>query len=923
MSPLSYLNNSDIGAFEGLYKQYQKNPNSVDPEWKNFFEGFEFSLADFSKEDIQNTSTDFSTEVVPEKFQKEMAVSNLIGAYRQRGHMFSKTNPVRPRRNHEGEILLKSFGLSEADMDTVFHTGTRVGIGNATLRDIHELLEQTYCGSIGVEYKFLRTVEIINWLEQKMESCRNIPNFSRKEKIRLLRKTNEAVAFESFLNTKFVGQKRFSLEGGESIIPALDTVIEYGVELGVGEFVIGMAHRGRLNVLANILGKTYNDIFAEFEGKAFGSNGFSGDVKYHMGYSSDKKISTGEKVHLSLTPNPSHLEAVNPVVEGIARAKIDQYHEGNVNRLVPILIHGDHSMAGQGIVYEVLQMSNLPGYRTGGTVHLVINNQVGFTADYLEGRSSTYCTDIAKTTLSPVFHVNADDIEAVAYVTKLALEFRQKFHRDVFVDILGYRRHGHNEADEPRFTQPDLYRRIAKHPQVREVYSQKLVESGSFTEKENKEMEDEFKQYLNDRLEESKQQETASVTSFLEGVWSGVRRAEKKDFEKSPLTGVSRTKFIEISSMVTDLSRSRSTDTNLKFYAKIQKLYENRSKMVTHKKLLDWGMAETMSFAVLVSKGTRVRLSGQDSGRGTFAHRHAIITSEDNTKHVPLNHLYNDQAPFEIYNSFLSEYGVLGFEYGYAYASPTSLTIWEAQFGDFANGAQIIIDQFIASSETKWHRMNGVVLMLPHGYEGQGPEHSSARIERFLSLCAGNNMQIVNCTTPANIFHVLQRQMALPYRKPLVIFTPKSLLRHPLCLSPLDDFLEGTHFREIIDDDFVHTASVRKVLFCNGKIYYDLLERQQRNNIRDIAIVRIEQLYPVPKEQLLSIIKSYYKAKQWCWVQEEPENMGACSFFLRTFPEIRKVLETVTREADCSPAVGLPKVHSAEQKILVRRAFEE
>ena len=684
-----------------------------------------------------------------------------------------------------------------------------------------------------------------------------------------------------------------------------------------------MAHRGRLNVLANILGKTYNDIFAEFEGKAFGSNGFSGDVKYHMGYSSDKNVRRGKKVHLSLTPNPSHLEAVNPVVEGISRAKIDQYHKGNVKKLVPILIHGDHSMAGQGIVYEVLQMSNLPGYRTGGTVHLVINNQVGFTADYLEGRSSTYCTDVAKTTLSPVFHVNADDIEAVAYVTKLALEFRQKFHRDVFVDILGYRRHGHNEADEPRFTQPDLYRRIAKHPQVREVYSKKLVDSGSLTEKENKEMEVEFKQFLNDRLEESKQQETASVTSFLEGVWSGVRRAEEKDFETSPETGVSRTKFLEISKLVTDLTRSGSAGINLKFYAKILKLYENRSKMVTEKKLLDWGMAETMSFAVLVSDGTRVRLSGQDSGRGTFAHRHAIITSEDNTKHVPLNYLYKDQAPFEIYNSFLSEYGVLGFEYGYAYASPTALTIWEAQFGDFANGAQIIIDQFIASSETKWHRMNGVVLMLPHGHEGQGPEHSSARIERFLSLCAGNNMQIINCTTPANIFHILQRQMALPYRKPLIIFTPKSLLRHPLCLSPLDEFLEGTHFREIIDDDFVDAPSVRKILFCNGKIFYDLFEHQQRNYVREIAIVRIEQLYPFPEKQLLSIIKSYSGAKHWCWVQEEPANMGAWSFVLQTFPKIGNGLDMVTREADSSPAAGLPKVHSAEQIDLVRRAFEE
>ena len=922
MNPLSYLNNADIGAFEGLYQQYQQDPKSVDPEWRNFFEGFEFSKEDYTQVSANKTDAGLPENFVPEQFQKELAVSNLIGAYRQRGHMFAKTNPVRPRRKHDGPIDLENFGLSVADLDTEFHVGSRIGLGTATLREIYELLEQTYCGSIGVEYKFVRTLEIITWLEQKMESCRNTPNFSREEKIELLRKTNEAVAFESFLHTKFVGQKRFSLEGGESIIPALDTVVEYGAELGVEEFVIGMAHRGRLNVLANVLGKTYNDIFAEFEGKAFGSDGFAGDVKYHMGYSSDKKVRSGKSVHLSLTPNPSHLEAVNPVVEGISRAKIDQYHDGNVNKLVPILIHGDHSLAGQGIVYEVLQMSQLPGYGTGGTVHLVINNQVGFTADYVEGRSSTYCTDVAKTTLSPVFHVNADDIEAVVYVIKLALEFRQKFHRDVFVDILGYRRHGHNEADEPRFTQPDLYRHIARHPQVREVYSKKLVESGSLTEKETTEMEEEFKQYLNDRLEKANQQETASVTSFLQGVWSGVRRAKDKDFEQSPVTGVPQNKFFEISQLVTDLSRNGSADSNLKFFAKIQKLYQNRRKMLAEDKNLDWGMAETMAFAVLVTNGTPVRLSGQDSGRGTFAHRHAIITAEDNTKHIPLNHISDGQAPFEVYNSFLSEYGVLGFEYGYAYATPTSLTIWEAQFGDFANGAQIVIDQFVASSETKWHRMNGVVLMLPHGHEGQGPEHSSARIERFLILCAKNNMQIINCTTPANIFHILLRQMAYPFRKPLVIFTPKSLLRHPKCMSPLEDFLEGTRFREVIDDDFVEATSVRKVLFCSGKVYYDLLERQQKNTVRDVAIVRLEQLYPFPEKQLLSILKRYQNAKKWCWVQEEPENMGAWGFVLRIFSKTGNGLELVAREADSSPAVGSPKLHAKQQENLVRRAFE-
>ncbi len=922
MNPLSYLSNAELDAFEGLYHQYQQDPFSVDQEWRNFFEGFEFSRTDFTQKDDKTSVEGLPVSAAPEQFQKEIAVSNLIGAYRQRGHMFSKTNPVRPRREHEGPIVLENFGLSDADMDTEFHAGERIGLGSATLREIHEFLEQTYCGSIGVEYKFMRTIEIIQWLEQKMESCRNTPNFSREEKIDLLRKTNEAVAFENFLHTKFVGQKRFSLEGGESIIPALDTLVEFGAKLGVEEFVIGMAHRGRLNVLANILGKTYNDIFAEFEGKGFSDDVFAGDVKYHMGYSSDKKARNGKIVHLSLTPNPSHLEAVNPVVEGISRAKIDQYHEGNAKKLVPILIHGDHSMAGQGIVYEVLQMSKLPGYGTGGTVHLVINNQVGFTADFIEGRSSTYCTDIGKTTLSPVFHVNADDIEAVVYVTKLALEFRQEFHRDVFVDILGYRRQGHNESDEPRFTQPDLYRRIAKHPNVREVYSRKLVESGSLTKKEILQIESEFKQFLNDRLEEAKQQETASVTSFLEGVWSGVRRSDSKDFEKSPQTGVSTKKFIDISKRATDLHKPGSPGEKLKFFAKIEKLYENRLKMVTEDKLLDWAMAEKMAYATLLSQNCNVRLSGQDSGRGTFAQRHAIITAEDNTKYIPLNHLSEDQATFEVYNSFLSEYGVLGFEYGYAYASPNSLTIWEAQFGDFANGAQIIIDQFVASSETKWQRMNGVVLMLPHGHEGQGPEHTSARIERFLTLCADNNMQIINCTTPANLFHVLRRQMAFPFRKPLVIFTPKSLLRHPKCVSPLEDFLEDTRFIEVLKDEYADSKSVQKVLLCCGKVFYDLLEHQQKKQIKDIAIIRLEQLYPFPEKQLLNVLKLYSNARNFCWVQEEPENMGAWSFFLRTFPQTENRLMLVAREADSSPAVGFPQVHLSQQKKLVQRAFE-
>jgi 2-oxoglutarate dehydrogenase E1 component len=691
--------------------------------------------------------------------------------------------------------------------------------------------------------------------------------------------------------------------------------VEEGAVLGVKEFVIGMAHRGRLNVLANILNKSYENIFAEFEGKSFGDSHFEGDVKYHMGYSSDRIAHNGEKVHLSLAPNPSHLEAVNPVVEGMARAKIEKRYSGDEKKLVPILIHGDASIAGQGIIYEVLQMSQLEGYKTGGTVHVVLNNQVGFTTDYIESRSSTYCTDIAKTTLSPVFHVNGDDIEAVVHTIEMALEFRQQFHRDVFVDILAYRKHGHNEGDEPRFTQPTLYKLIGKHPNPKLIYRNRLIDEGSFSGEELDEIDRNFREQMNSSLELSHQREQLEPTSFFEGDWQGLRLAQQEEHQKSPDTGVDRAKLQELANKLTTLPE------DWKIFPKIRNLYKDRSKIVNEREILDWGMGEQLAYASLLDEGTGIRISGQDVRRGTFSHRHAVVVEEDDTKHFPLMHLSDSQGLLSIYNSHLSEYGVLGFEYGYAVSSPKDLVIWEAQFGDFANGAQIIIDQFIASAETKWQRMNGLVLQLPHGYEGQGPEHSSARIERFMTLCADNNMYILNCTTPANLFHALRRQTARPFRKPLVIFTPKSLLRHPKCVSPLNDFGMGTYFKEVIDDHYADPANVKRVLFCNGKIYYDLLERQQLEERKDVAVVRLEQLYPMATEQIMEIRNRYVQTQEWFWVQEEPENMGAAGFMMRKFPDLGSPLKLVSRKESSSPSTGFSVMHKKQQEELIHRAF--
>ena len=909
MDNLSYLNGANAEYIESLYQSYKEDPNSVEFGWQKFFEGFDFGRG--------SSGVTVSSET-PEHFLKEINVLNLINGYRQRGHLFTKTNPVRERRVHLPTLALENFGLGEADLDVVFNSGVEIGIGAAKLKDIVALLKKTYCSSIGVEYKYLRTPEVLRWLEDKMESVQNTPNFSIDEKRRVLKKLNEAVSFENFLGTKFLGQKRFSLEGAESLIPALDSVIEKGAALGIEEFVIGMAHRGRLNVLANIMQKTYKDIFAEFEGKGYSAESpFGGDVKYHLGYSTDVTTNDGKSVHLSLCPNPSHLETVNGVVEGMTRSKIDFKYGGDNARIAPILIHGDASVAGQGIVYEVIQMAGLDGYKTGGTIHLIINNQIGFTTNFKDARTSTYCTDIAKVTLSPVFHVNGDDPEALVYAINLAMEYRQKYRNDVFIDILCYRRFGHNEADEPKFTQPILYKSIEKHANPRDIYIQQLIGEGKLEAGLAKEMEKEFRGILQERLNEAKEITSTYQDVKFGGAWSDMRLATPKDFESSPNTSVKKSTLLEVAKRISTLPSDK------KFFKKIEKLFDERSKMATTTHVFDWAMGEQLAYGTLLAEGKRVRLSGQDVERGTFSHRHAVITLEDSEEeYIPLCNISEQQAPFDVYNSHLSEYGVLGFEYGYAMANPNALTIWEAQFGDFFNGAQIVVDQYIASAETKWQRENGLVMLLPHGYEGQGPEHSSARIERFMELCADYNMQVVNCTTPANFFHALRRQFKRDFRKPLVVFTPKSLLRNPQCVSKLEEFTEGK-FQEVIPDLNVKSSDVTRVLFCSGKIYYELLEKQQKDQTKDVAIVRIEQLYPTPLTQMEAVYKKYKNAKESLWVQEEPENMGAWPYLLR---KVRKTIfrdiELISRKESSSTATGYAKQHADQQAYILARAFE-
>lgn len=911
MNTPNYVSNGNAAYISSLYDDYQRNPESIEFGWRKFFEGFDFGRS--ATEAINEVA---GTNEVPSSLEKEIRVLNLIHDYRTRGHLFAKTNPVRERRKHFPGKDLATFGFTEADLELTFHAGAEVGLGRVTLREIVDLLEQAYCESIGTEYRYAGDPEKLQWLEKKIEGSRNKTLFSGEEKKRMLEKLTEAVVFETFLGTKFLGQKRFSLEGVEALIPALDTIIERGAALGIEEFVFGMGHRGRLNVLANIMRKPYQEIFSEFLGKNFDTKeAFGGDVKYHLGYSQDIKTASGKEVHVSLCPNPSHLETVDAVVEGKVRAKADLKYDHDFRKIAPVLLHGDASLAGQGIVYELLQMSKLNGYRTGGTIHIIANNQVGFTTDYEDGRSSTYCTDLARVLLCPVFHVNADDVEAVIHVINLAIEYRQQYQEDVFIDILGYRKYGHNESDEPRFTQPVLYKAVESHPNPRDIYAKKLLAEGSVEEGYAVRLETQFRNALQELVRASQNEAHFEPSGrMFEGAWKGLRYATEEDFETSPDTAVPPADFERIGKAMTLLPA------NHRFLKKVEKLFGTRHKAIHEIKVLDWAMGELMAYATLLNEGFTVRLTGEDVERGTFSHRHAIVVEEDSgTKFNPLDSL-GTVSKFEIHNSLLSEYAVLGFEYGYAHASPRSLTLWEAQFGDFANGAQIIIDQYIASAETKWKLSNGLVLLLPHGYEGQGPEHSSARIERFMELCAGNNIQVVNCTTPANFFHVLRRQLHREFRKPLVVFTPKSLLRHPLCVSPVKHFTEGK-FQELIDDPCADVNNVKRVLLCSGKIYYELLEKQQRDQRTDIAIVRLEQLYPMSLQQMISLKNKYGSSCEFVWIQEEPENMGAWPYLCRKLGKSPLTLGVIARPESSSTATGYARQHSLQQEAILERAF--
>ncbi len=899
MDKFSFIGNGDVNAIEELYKQFKQNPTSVDEGWNKFFQGFDFFQSNYGE------------QAVSEGTLKEFKVIDLINAYRTRGHLFTQTNPVRERRKYSPTLDLENFGLSAADLETVFNAGVEIGIGPAKLKDIVAYLHTTYCKSIGVEYMYIRNVEKLAWLKKRIEADKNSPSFSKEVKQTILRKLNEAVVFESFLHKKFVGQKRFSLEGGEALIPALDVVAEYGATFGVEEIVIGMAHRGRLNVLANILKKTYSAILSEFEGKEYEDNLFDGDVKYHLGYSSEVVTEIGTKLQLTLAPNPSHLEAVAPVVQGIVRSKIDNYLKDE-EKIIPIIIHGDASIAGQGIVYEIVQMAQLDGYRTGGSIHIVINNQIGFTTNYLDARSSTYCTDVGKVTLSPVFHINGDDPEAVVHAMKMAIEFRQKFKQDVFIDLLCYRKYGHNEGDEPRFTQPTLYQAIAKHKNPKEIYVQRLMDEGNLTAKEATDIESNFNDLLQERLSEAKETGTAKISNFLEASWEGIIPSKSSDFLSSPDTTFDKKKLLQLADKMNNLPSDKP------FFKKLLKLMDDRKAMVKEDRL-DWALGELLAYASILYEAYPVRISGQDVERGTFSHRHAVVTLEDSKEeYVPLKNLTSMQGDFSIYNSLLSEYGVLGFEYGYAMSNPYSLVVWEAQFGDFFNGAQIIVDQFLTAAEDKWACMNGLVMLLPHGYEGQGAEHSSARLERFLSQCAEDNIQVVNCTTPANFFHALRRQVKWPFRKPLVVFTPKSLLRHQKCVSTMDDLASGT-FNEVYDDALITKKKVKKVVMCSGKLYYDLLAAREENGREDVALVRIEQLYPFPQKAIDNVLSSYDSKVELVWAQEEPENMGAWNFLQRVWKG--EGLTRVSRHESGSPASGSMKRFQQRQKLIIDTVF--
>ena len=923
MKDFSYLTNPHPQYVENMYNEFLKNPDSVDPELKKFFEGFDFATTYGNGEVSASVSSNGSVcsaknELgVPKDFDfnKEFAVLKFIRAYRKRAHLISDTNPIRQRKDRKACVTIDCFGLEKADLKQEFYAGKFIGLGKAKLADIENKLQEIYAGNVGIEYTYINDEEKCKWVEREFEKVMSEDVVIDKKR-RILQKLNEAVIFEKFLHTKYIGQKRFSLEGGESTIAGLDAIINEAGENDVQEVVIGMAHRGRLNVLANTLQKTYKQIFSEFEGTMPEDTTMgSGDVKYHLGFRSNVKTMHDKEINVQITPNPSHLECVNPVVEGFARAKADTLYESDYDKILPILIHGDAAIAGQGIVYEVLQMSKLRGFYTGGTIHYVINNQIGFTTDFDDARSTDYCTSIASMVQAPVFHVNGDDPEAVVKVCELALRFRQKYNTDVFIDMVCYRKWGHNEGDDPKFTQPQLYGLIDDHKNPRELYVEYLKKIGLVDDAEEQKLEEEFWSDLQDRLDKVKQKPLAYERQGPEIAWGDLKKAVPDDFFESPDTAVAPDEFKKVFDAIIELPDGFTA------LRKIEKLLKSKKKLYDEKQQIDWATGELMAYATLLNEGHNVRMSGQDVKRGTFSHRHAIVRDQKKQKsYNRLNHIHDKQGEYKIYNSLLSEFAVLGFEYGYALADPHCLTIWEAQFGDFFNGAQVIVDQYITSAETKWGKNNGLVMLLPHGFEGQGPEHSSARIERFLQACSELNIIVTNCTTAANFFHVLRRQLKFDFRKPLINFSPKANLRLDKAYSHISEFTDG-RFQEVMDDSYVSAAAaqVKRVLLCSGKVYFDLLERQQEEERKDVAIIRVEQLYPFPQNQI-ELVRKKYSSAQFIWVQEEPYNMGAIAF-LKLRLDVDFKIGYLARQASAATATGYAKQHAAEQKAIIDQAF--
>ena len=912
MNRSTVANRWNLELLDEYHQRWRNDPSSVDPSWQSFFEGFELGQTGGASAGAAGSTSSVDLEAA----RAQAAVTRLIDAYREIGHYLADLDPLHLNAPSTHHVLLDpaTFGLTEADLDRTFYTKL-TDPPVAKLRHLIKVLRETYCGKIGVEYMHIRNQEVRDWLQERMEPNRNRPNFDIRKKRRILLKLNAAELFETFLSTHYIGQKRFSLEGGEVLIPLLDAIMERAANYRVEQIVIGMPHRGRLNVLANTLNKPYGMIFAEFEENLPETVAGDGDVKYHLGFSADHESNDKHTIHVSLTPNPSHLEAVNPVVEGRMRAKQRRIKDRDRRLGLPILIHGDAAFAGQGLVAETLNLSQLSGYRTGGTVHIVVNNQIGFTTAPIDSRSSRYCTDVAKMIEVPIFHVNGDDAEAVAYVGELALDFRQKFSQDVVIDMVCYRRHGHNEGDEPAFTQPLMYGKIKDRMTVRDLYTEKLVMNGELSTDEAETISETFSEKMQEVYDEvhSGKVPGKPLQPGFHGNWVGFT----PDHSFEPVkTGVP---FDTLKQIAEGLAK---TPEDFHVNPKIERTIAGRLKAIETKEGIDWSFAEALAFGSLLLENTPVRLSGQDSRRGTFSQRHAVLVDyQTGERYTPINKIAPGQAELCVFDSLLSEAAVLGFDYGYSLDEPNMLILWEAQFGDFANGAQVIIDQFIASAESKWGRSSGLVMLLPHGYEGQGPEHSSARLERFLSLCAEDNIQVVNASTPAQYFHLLRRQVRRNFRKPLIVMTPKSLLRLKQAVSSVSELTNG-HFLDVIDDT-VDPSSVRRVLVCSGKVYYDLVKkRDESKQGRNVAIVRLEQFYPWPADALKAALGRYRSAREWVWVQEESQNMGGWTFAAPRLQELMGIpFQYVGRDASASPATGLHHVHDREQEELVEAAI--